>query len=120
MMKRISIFVEKWWSFFRRKAHGEAAAAVHRVFDPDLATVDGDDLAHKRKAEAVALGFVRAVPLLEFVKNAGLILAGDAFALVVDGEEHTAVFLDESHADQAAARAELDGVVDEIRPHVLE
>ena len=82
--------------------------------------VVGDDLAHKRKAEAVALGFVRAVPLIEFVKNAGLILVGDAFALVVDGEEHTAVFLDESHADQAAARAELDGVVDEVRPHVLE
>ena len=82
--------------------------------------MDGDDLAHKRKAEAVALGFVRAVSLIEFVKNAGLILVGDAFALVVDGEEHTAVFLDESHADQAAARAELDGVVDEIHPHVLE
>ena len=87
MMKRISIFVEKWWSLLYRQAHGEAAAAVHRVFDPDLAAVDGDDLAHKRKAEAVALGFVRAVPLIEFVKNAGLILAGDAFALVVDGEE---------------------------------
>ena len=62
MMKRISIFVEKWWSLLYRQAHGEAAAAIHRVFDPDLAAVDGDDLAHKRKAEAVALGFVRAVP----------------------------------------------------------
>ena len=61
---------------------------------------------------------MRAVPLIEFVKNAGLILVGDAFALVIDGEEHTAVFLDEPHADQAAARAELDGVVDEIHPHI--
>ena len=120
MMKRISIFVEKWWSLLYRQAHGEAAAAVHRVFDPDLAAVDGDDLAHKRKAKAVALGFMRAVPLIEFVKNAGLILVGDALALVGDGEEHTAVFLDEAHAEQAAARAELDGVVDEVRPHVLE
>ena len=41
---------------------------------------DGDNLAHKRKAEAVALGFVRTVPLIEFVKNAGLILVGDASA----------------------------------------
>ena len=54
MMKRISIFVEKWWSLLYRQAHGEAAAAVHRVFDPDHAAVDGDDLAYKRKAEAVA------------------------------------------------------------------
>ena len=51
MMKRISIFVEKWWSLLYWQAHGEAAAAVHRVFDPDFAAVDGDDLAHKRKAE---------------------------------------------------------------------
>ena len=72
MMKRISIFVEKWWSFFRRKAHGEAAAAVHRVFDPDLAAVDGDDLAHKRKAEAAkAAGadFVGEMDLVEKIQK---------------------------------------------------
>ena len=58
--------------------------------------MNGNDLAHERKSETIALGLMRAVALIEFVENAGLILLGDDRAFVVDGEKYAARFLHEA------------------------
>ena len=63
---------------------------------------------------------MRAVALIEFVENAGLILLGDDRAFVVDGEKYAARFLHEAYLNEPAARAKFYGVVDEVCPHALQ
>ena len=104
MVKPSSIFVETLQDNGRSsllgQRDGEAAAAQGRILDPYLAAVHGNDLAHEGETETVALGFMRAVPLIEFVKNARLILIRDRGALVVDGEENAPVLAQHPHPDE--------------------
>src|SRR6266498_2364258 len=94
-----------------RQAEGEGRPGSERARDPDLASVQLDELPAEGKPESGTLLLGRAgADLAEFLEHRLLILGGDADSRVADRHVDRPVLRGRPHLDPPPLRRELDGV----------
>ena len=101
-----------------RQDHAEGRALSGLALDLDDALRKLHDLPDERQPEAVALGLMRGVALIEFLENALLHVRLHAAAAVGDGHDGALPLLQQRQRDHAPGRAELDRVGDQVAPDI--
>ena len=92
----------------------EFRAAYLRVTDRDASSLKLHYLLDKGKSQAVALGFMRAVRLIEAVEYMLFCFVGNARSLVGDREDYLIFNPIQGDDDPSASRTEFYGVADKI------
>ena len=107
-----------------RQGDGKRAAAAGGALDRDAPAAQVEDAAHQRQAQAAAFGGAGGVGLIKLIKNMPQRLLGDANAFVADRDRDEGVFFvafgAAADVDAPAVVAELDGVADQVVPHMAE
>ena len=96
--------------------HGKCAAVIGRAADTDFSTGQINHPLHQRQSQAVALGGVAGIALIEFVEDVLRRFRGDSAAGVPHGNRCVFVLGLHRYRDAAALRGKFDGVRQEIVP----
>ena len=97
--------------------YGEGAAFTISALNADLTVQDIHHTFHQSQAEAVSLGGVGGIALIEFFKNMYADFGLDSAAGVPDGYDHPITFFFQADANGTAFRCEFHGIGNEIVPY---
>jgi len=101
------------------KGHGEGGTLSGLTFDADVAAERLDDLLDDPQAETEAAVVALGDGALEALEDTGLVLGGDADAVISHGEEGDLSVLDDGHLDGVVG-AVLDGIGEQVGDDLLE
>lgn len=84
------------------------------------AAAEGDDFIDERKSQPVALGSVRLIALIKFIKDVLLRRLVNAAAIVRDIDNDFILCQLQFYVDHSAVWRKLDGILYEVIPHLIE